>query len=58
MRRWFIKSVVKDGRSTIAVPLKLVDLSKVEVGGIDSVAVKCVDMRRNTDGEGNPLDLY
>ena len=23
--------------------------------GIPRVAVKCVDMRRNTDGEGNPL---
>ncbi len=29
-----------------------------EGGGIPRVAVKCVDMRRNTDGEGNPLDLY
>ncbi len=44
--------MVKDGRSTIAVPLKLVDLSKVEVGGIDSVAVKCIDTIRNTDSEG------
>ena len=57
MRRWFIKSVVKDGRSTIAVPLILVDLSKLEVGGIDSVAVKCLDTRRNTDCEGILLQI-
>ena len=26
-----------------------------EGGGIPGVAVKCVDIRRNTDGEGSPL---
>ena len=36
--------------------LKLWFLSKVEVGGIPSVAVKCVDIRRNTSGEGGLLD--
>ncbi len=32
--------------------LKLLDLSAVEVSGIPSVAVECVDIRRNTRGEG------
>ena len=58
MRRRFIKSVVKDGRSTIAVPLKLVDLSKVEVGGIDSVAVKCIDIIKNSNCVGSSLGFY
>ena len=34
---------------------KLGLLSEVEVGGIPSVAVKCVDIRRNTSGEGGLL---
>ena len=50
--------MVKDGRSTIAVPLILVDLSMIEVAGMDSVAVKCVDMCRNTNGESSFLDEY
>ncbi len=33
-------------------------LSEVEVSGIPGVAVKCVDIRRNTKGEGSLLDLY
>ena len=36
--------------------LKLYDLSAVEVSGIPSVAVECVDIRRNTSGEGDFLD--
>ena len=36
--------------------LKLVVLSEVEVGGIPGVAVKCVDIGRNTSGEGDLLD--
>ena len=31
-------------------------LSAGEVSGIPSVAVKCVDIRRNTSGEGGLLD--
>ena len=31
---------------------KLLDLSIVEVKGISSGAVKCVDIGKNTDGEG------
>ena len=34
---------------------KLVGLSVVELNGISSVAVKCVDIRRNTSGEGDLL---
>ena len=30
----------------------------VEGGRISCVAVKCVDIRRNTDGEGSLLDQY
>ena len=37
---------------------KLAGWSVAEGGGIPRVAVKCVDMRRNTDGEGNPLGLH
>ena len=33
-------------------------LSEVEAGGIPSVAVKCVDIRRNTSGEGGLLGFY
>ena len=36
--------------------LKLFLLSVGEVDGIPSVAVKCVDIRRNTSGEGGFLD--
>ena len=36
--------------------LKLLFLSIGEAGGIPSVAVKCVDIRRNTSGEGGLLD--
>ena len=35
---------------------KLFFLSEVEASGIPSVAVKCVDIRRNTSGEGGFLD--
>ena len=34
---------------------KLKDLSEVEVGGISGVAVECVDIGRNTSGEGGLL---
>ncbi len=33
-------------------------LSPIEVGGIPSVEVKFVDIRKNTGGEGGPLDRY
>ena len=37
--------------------LKLLVLSEVEVGGIPGVAVKCVEIGRNTSGEGGLLGL-
>ena len=38
--------------------LKLENLSEGEESGIPGVAVKCVDIRRNTGGEGDFLDFY
>ena len=35
--------------------LKLSNLGDVEVGGIPGVAVECVDIGRNTSGEGGLL---
>ena len=49
------KSAVKTTGLTCRLQLKLSILSEVEVGGIPSVAVKCVDIRRNTGGEGGQL---
>ena len=46
---------VKYRSSTAGLHPKLVFLSEVEAGGIPSVAVKCVDIRRNTSGEGGLL---
>ena len=43
--------------STHKLHLKLLFLSEVEVSGIPSVAVECVDIRRNTRGEGGFLDI-
>ncbi len=42
--------------STEEGQLKLLVLSVEEESGIPSVAVKCVDIRRNTSGEGDFLD--
>ncbi len=47
---------MKTEGSTFRLHLKLLFLSEVEVSGIPSVAVKCVDIRRNTSGEGGLLD--
>jgi hypothetical protein len=41
--------------STEGLQLKLLSLSAGEEGGIPSVAVKCVDIGRNTGGEGGLL---
>jgi hypothetical protein len=40
---------------THSLHLKLQSLSEVEAGGIPRVAVKCVEMGRNTSGEGGLL---
>ena len=50
------KSDVKSMGSTHTLRLKLLFLSVGEESGIPSVAVKCVDIRRNTSGEGDFLD--
>ncbi len=57
MRRRPIKSGVKDGGSTIAVPLILMGLITLEVGGMWQVAVKCIDMSQNTNCEGSLLGV-
>ena len=56
IRRWQCKSDVKGRGSTPELHLKLHSWSTGEAGGIPSVAVKCVDIRRNTSGEGGFLD--
>ena len=56
MRRRASKLVVKSLGLTEELQLKLLVLSAGEVSGIPSVAVKCVDIRRNTSGEGDLLD--
>ena len=56
MRRREGKLVVKSLGSTEELRLKLLFLSAGEESGIPSVAVKCVDIRRNTSSEGGLLD--
>ena len=56
MRRREGKLVVKALGLTEELQLKLSFLSPGEESGIPSVAVKCVDIRRNTSGEGDFLD--
>ena len=46
---------MKSMGSTHKLHLKLLVLSEVEVGGIPGVAVKCVEIGRNTSGEGGLL---
>ena len=58
MRRRDNKLVVKSLGLTEELQLKLLFLSVGEESGIPSVAVKCVDIRRNTGGEGDLLDDY
>ena len=42
--------------STVKLQLILAVLSTVEVGGIRGVAVKCLDITKNSDCEGSSLD--
>ncbi len=51
-----MKSDVKHMGSNTSVDSKLSFLSVGEAGGIPGVAVKCVDIRRNTSGEVGLLD--
>ena len=50
--------MVKSYSLTVELPLKLIFLSVVEVGGMCHVAVKCIDMTQNTDSEGSSLSHY
>ena len=56
MRRRPGKLDVKYPSSTWGLHPILSGLSAGEESGIPSVAVKCVDIRRNTGGEGGFLD--
>ena len=58
MCRRDLKSDVKIKGSTLDLRLKLRFLRVGEVNGIPGVAVKCVDIRRNTGGEGGLLGFY
>ena len=58
MRRRFCKSCVKAQSLTLEVHKILRELSSGEEDGIPGVAVKCVDIGRNTSGEGDLLDGY
>ena len=46
---------MKYGSLTVEVLLILEYLSTDEVGGMDGVAVKCLDIVQNTDSEGSLL---
>ncbi len=54
-RRREDKLEVKSMGSTHKLLSKLFFLSSAEVGGIPGVAVECVDIGRNTSGEGGLL---
>ena len=56
MRSRLDKLVMKFQGLTLALLPKLLGLSVREVSGIPSVAVECVDIRRNTGGESDLLD--
>ncbi len=57
MRRLFRKSCVKGAGSTRGRHMVLRDSSNGGGTGILGVAVKCVDIERNTRGEGGFLDI-
>ena len=50
--------MVKAYSSTVELPLILINLSIDEVGGIYDVAVKCIDIIKNTNCEGSLLNYY
>ena len=57
MRRRPFKSTVKSLGPTEEPQSILEGLRNVGGSGIPGGAVKCVDIRRNTEGEGNFLDI-
>jgi len=52
------KRFVKAHRSTVERRTELPILRHAQAGGIPGVAVKCVDIGRNTEGEGSLLGLF
>jgi hypothetical protein len=58
VRRRDRKSAVKTGGSTVSLPRRLLFLSAAEEIGIPGVAVKCVDIRKNTGCEGGFLGMH
>ncbi len=57
-RKWVVKSVVKVCGTNVKLQLILAALSTVEVGGIRGVAVKCLDITKNSDCEGSLLNCH
>jgi hypothetical protein len=55
VRRWLDKLSVKSLGLTWAGQIRLFDSSMREGSGISGVAVKCVEIGRNTSGEGGYL---
>ncbi len=53
-----VKSVVKVCGSTVELQMILAALSTVEVGGSRGVAVKCLDITKNSDCEGSLLNCH
>ena len=49
---------MKSAGLTCSLRLILLDLSEVGASGISGVAVKCVDIGRNTSGVGGLLGFY
>ncbi len=47
--------MVKSCGLTVELPLILLPLSIVEVGGMCNVAVKCIEITQNTNCEGSSL---
>jgi hypothetical protein len=53
----FVSLSVKGRGSTPCLPEILRSLRQVEASGIPGVAVECVEIRKNTRGEGDSLGL-
>ena len=49
---------MKSGGSTVGLQLILSDLSARRDAGIHGVAVKCLDIMKNSDREGKCLECY
>ena len=50
-----VKRDVKCSRATAELRRELAIVSEFDVGGIRGVAVKCLDITKNSDCEGSPL---